>query len=143
MKLEFGKPWLCLVVAWLLVRLQWRRRESVPRLLDRATAWRGIPARIGVAEAADAVACVFRHARRLPGVWSSCIPRGIVLAALLRDYPDTCLKIGFSAMDGNHEGHAWLSHAEEPLMSEDSELLARHRFTEVTSLPLRPHRRVH
>ncbi len=143
MRLETGKPWLCLVVAWLLFRLQWRRRETLPRLLDRATAWRGIPARTGVAEASDAVACVFRYARRLPGVWSSCIPRSIVLAALLRDCPDTSLKIGFSPLAGNHEGHAWLSHEEEPLMTEDRELLAKRLFTEVTSLPLRSHRRVH
>jgi len=139
----FGKSRLCLIVVWLLLRLQWRRHETLPRLLDRVVLWRGIPVCVGTAEAVDAVACVFHHARRIPGLWVSCIPRGVVLAALLRDSPGTCLKIGFSPITGHRQGHAWLSREGEPLMPEDSELLARHRYAAVTSLPLRLHRRIH
>ncbi len=130
-----------LLVSWWLLRLQWRRNESLPRSLRRMAGWAGHGSATSSGDAARVVSRVFRYARRIPGLWSSCIPRSLILAGLLGDSSRAELKVGFPHRPGG-EGHAWVAIDGEALLDEDRALLAREPHAEIESLPLGGPRRV-
>ncbi len=128
---------LVMLICWWLLRLQWRRRESIPLLLERMAGWASFSSSPEPEAVAGALRRVFRVARRVPGLWSSCIPRALIAAALLRGRSGAVLRIGLSRRPGA-DGHAWFCIGERVLLPEDREWLAREPHVVAESLPLGP-----